>query len=483
MGVWYNSLTPGGPAHIRIEVQSAGGWVDVTADVLHPGDDVDFTWPGRQTELDEVADGHFSFSLNNDAGTYTPGYPSAPVMLEQGMPVRVRETVGRVSLDLFTGTIEQAVALFSGDPDGVGDQVVVTGVDWSGGQEQGRTFISNLGEWIVYHGGDALAEYWPMTEATRPWLPVKSASSPPIVSRVFAGGAEPADGFARITPAAGDMPLGEDAKIPVIGGPLDSLGLPAFQYHLGVDWFDLSYIAAAPPIALGEVCTTVVWIDPVLFSTSLQELFRVTLLEEPSGGTSLLTITKPFSGPVVLEAVGGGLTGTVTGGGMETGRPYPIAIRHGASPSVFELWMGRKRYTGSLSGSPPAGGYAWGTGCSGAFWFQGSYGHMQIYVGAESDYTFDNYLAQIDFCENALTGGYRFQRTDERLLTLSQYAGKTAAECDFDRGGAYMERAALAGKTYKQAAAEAVATEQGRLFTAGNGNSVFHNRIRTKYAV
>lgn len=485
MSIWHNRLhgpeQGGGPALLAFHVQKADGtWVDISGDVLQRGGGLDLQQPGRQTELSRIDDGEIRLVVDNRTGDYTPGYASAPTSFYLGMPVRIRETVGRRSWDLFTGVMNQPEADYEVATNDA--TVIVTCVDWSGSQQQGRKFISNLGEWIIYNGGDTLVEYWPMTETARPFLPVKSASAPPIVSRVFASSAEPADGFARITPAAGVMPLGEDARIPVIGGPLDGSGLPAFAYHLGVDWLDLAYIADAPPIAQGEVCTTVAWFDPVAFDGTLQELMRVVLLELPGGGTSLLTVTKLSTGPVELEAFGGAMTGTITGSGMETGRPYPIAIRHGTVPSVFELWMGRKRYTGTLSGTPETS-MKWGTGSTGAFWYQGSFGHLQIYVGAEATYDFDDYLAQIDFCENALTGGYARQRTDERIRTVARYAGLTDAQLDLDRGVAYMPRASMAGKTFTQLRDDAVSTEQGRCFSGPDGNLRFHNRSRTKYAV
>lgn len=187
---------------------------------------------------------------------------------------------------------------------------------------------------------------------------------------------------------------------------------------------------------------------------------------------------------MVLEASGGALTGTITGKGLETGvGAYPIAFRHGTTASVFELWLGKKRFTGSLTGSPPASGYSFGSACSGAFWFQGSWGHLQLYVGAEADYTFTDYLAQIEHVTSALTGGYARQRTDERIRTVARYAGLTDAQLDLDRGVAYMTRAALAGRTFTDLRDEAVATEQGRCLTSGDGNLRFHSRSRTRYAV
>lgn len=483
MAVWHNRLKGpeqgGGPALVSVKVQKVtGAVVEVGDDVMHESGGMTIRAAGRQTELDRAEPGDLDLALNNSGGDYTPGYPSAPVMLQQGTPVWVRETVGRRSFGLFDGEMSQPEALFLGFPGNAGDRVAVTATDWVGGQQQGRRFISNLGEWILYHGGDTLVEYWPMTESQRPHLPVRDPTSPSVSSRIWSSSAEPADGFGRITPAAGAMPLGEDSQIPVIGGPLDSAGLPAFFYHLGVDYNSVH--VPEINIASGQVFTAVVWIQPDLFA-DLQWLFSVTLSEQPGGLTIGLDVVKPSSGPVELGVPSGALTGTIVGSGMETGRPYPVGIRFGADGTVFEFWQGRKRFTGTLSGTP-ASSYRFVNCASGIFNYQGSFGHLQLYVGAEADYTFEHYLAQIDHAENALTGGLRWQRTDERIATISRYAGLTDGQMQLDRGASYMARASLAGKTWQQAVQEAVDTEQGRLIWRDE-HLVFNNRVNTRYNV
>jgi hypothetical protein len=481
MGVWDNSEEPPGPALVAARVQKVtGGVVDVSADILHPSADITVKVPGRQTELDQTDTGYAEFALGNDSGDYTPGYPSAPVMLQQDMPVVMTETVGRRTFPLFDGVIGQLDAVFNvGEP---GDRVAVTAVDWPGAQQDNaRTFISNLGEHILDAGGDALFEYWPMTEPARPFLPVKDPTSPAISSNVFGSSIMPADGDARITPAAGVMPLGEDSRIPVIGGPLNSAGLPAFTYHLGVTYLPAAFDNGAPPIASGDVLTVVVWIDPTEFAGSTQELLGADIFEQPSGVSTLLTVVKPSSGPIELSALLGSLTGTVVGSGMEFGRPYPIGVRWDFASSVMELWQGRKRFVGALSGSVPSS-YRFLDCSSGSPSFQGSFGHLQLYIGDADGFTFADYLAQIEHAENALTGGLRWQRTDERIATVSRYAGLTDSQLQLDRGVAYMPRASLAGRTWTQVVQEAVDTEQGRLLWRDR-QLHFDNRVNTKYNV
>lgn len=484
MSIWHNRLSgseeAGGPAYVSVTVQKATGAVlDIADDVMAEPGGVTVHAAGRQTELARTEPGGMDLTINNMSGDFTPGRAAAPVMLQQGMPVQVKETVGRRSFNHFDGTMAQPESLMNGLPNGAGDLVSVTAVDWPGAQQDNaRAFISNLGEFILDAGGDTLAEYWPMTETARPFLPVKSASSPAITSRVFTSSTEPNDSDARIAAAAGAMPLGEDSRIPVIGGPLLSTGGTAFSYHLGVDWQAPDVIATAPAIPSGQVCTTVAWCDPVEFADN-QGMLEVTLLDWPSGVASLLTAQKAVAGPVTLDAFGGAMTGSVTGASPNFGRPFPMAIRHGINPSVFELWLGRKRFVGSLSGAPPAS-HKWVQVDSGAFNSQGSFGHIQLYIGPAEAFTFEDYLAQIDHAESPLTGGLRWQRTDERIATVSRYAGLSDSQLQLDRGTAYMPRASLAGKTWTQVAQEAVDTEQGRLLWRDQ-HLEFHNRVTTKY--
>jgi hypothetical protein len=159
---------------------------------------------------------------------------------------------------------------------------------------------------------------------------------------------------------------------------------------------------------------------------------------------------------------------------------YPVAIRFGFSPNVFEMWIDRTRYVGSLSGSPPTS-FSLKDATSGLYGWQGGWGQLQIYIGDASDFTFSDYLAQIDHATNGLTGGLRWQRTDERIRQLLRYAGLADSQMNLDHGVAYMPRASLAGTTLQSQLDLAVATEQGRLFVAGDGTVQFHNRITTRY--
>lgn len=477
MGIWLNNQEPGGQALLAVEVERANGTkADVTADIFHPGADVTLNMAGRQSELSTTEAGSLSLVVMNDSGDYTPGLTAAPSSFTLGMPVRWRETVGRKTFDLFTGAMNQPEASFEVLPAEVGDRVAVTAIDWMGQQQQGRTFISNLGEWVMYHGDPALAEYWPCVETSKPFLPVVNpATSPPVAYDLFSSSLQPVFGETEITASSTAMPLGEDVRIPTVGGPLDSAGTPAHTYHMGVRY----PTSTGPTIGLGEVFTVVVWRAPTLFAGAIQELFHVELLESPSGDTVALQVLKSASGVLTLESPIGSLTGTITAGGLKPDT-FPMAVRFGFSPAVFEVWIGRTRYVGSLSGSGPTGG-RFNSADSGAFATQGGFGHLQLYTGRPEDWTFEDYLAQVDHVSNGLTGGLRRQRTDERLHTIALYAGLSESQLRYDRGVAYMPRASLAGSTWQQQAERAVSTEQGRLYTAGDGSQRFHNRQTARY--
>lgn len=485
MGIWHNVTVGteqgGGPALASCVVTLAGGTqTDIATSILQEAGGLRIQGAGRQTELQPSEPASATIAVDNTTGNHTPGRAAATAPLNLGSQVRYRETIGRRTFDLFAGALEQPVATMGMLPNGAGDTVQATAIDWLG-QQRGNTrkFISNLSEWIRYHGGDTLVGYWPMTETRKPFLPVvDTGNAPPVSYDIFSSSQEPVAGDTAITAASTTMPLGEDARIPTIGGALTSAGTPAYSYHLGIDY---PSSATPPSIGAGEVFTVVAWVFPTMFTGALQELLHVSVFESPGGFSDEISIFKDAStNRLYAESLVGSLTGTINASGMKTGRPYPVAIRWGASPAVFEVWIDRTRYTGSLSGSGPTGATL-STIDSGAFSSQGGFGQLQVYAGPATAWTFEDFLAQIDHATNGLTGGLRWQRTDERLRQLLRYAGLTDAQMDLDPGVAYMPRASLAGTNLADQISRVVATEQGRVFVGGDGNVRFHNRVTARY--
>ena len=476
--VWNNnrSGSVSGPAYVSVQVeQDDGTEVEFVPDILHPSSDLTVQMAGRDSEFGTIQSGYADLTLRNLDGTYTPGVVAAPVALAQDMPLTVRETVGRRTFDLFNGALGQPEAAFGNLPNNAGDKVTVTAIDWTGQQQQGRTFISNLAEWIILHGGNILQGYWPMTETAKPFLPAVNVSSSPTAFVGISGlPAVSVGGDTYVTAATTTMPIGEDAKIATVGGPLGSTGLPAHMYRLGV-----AYPTTSLQIGTGEVFTIVAWRAPVIFTGSATELLYVQLGEFPSNFADAISLSSDINGHLTLATAAGSLSGTISTCGLKPG-VYPVAIRWGFNPPVFEAWINRTRYVGSLSGSGPTGGYFFSAD-SGTQNSQGGFGHLQIYAGDPNAWTFADYLAQIDHATSALTGGLRWQRTDERLRSLARYAGLADSQLHYDRGVAYMPRASLAGTTWQQQSQLAVDTEQGRVFIDGAGRQVFHNRVTTKY--
>jgi hypothetical protein len=105
--------------------------------------------------------------------------------------------------------------------------------------------------------------------------------------------------------------------------------------------------------------------------------------------------------------------------------------------------------------------------------FNGSIGYGQVYFGANA-YTQSIHDAQIEMARHGLEG----QFTGQRVATIANYAGVPATARRLDAGVASMSRATLAGRTPTAMFAEAVETEQGRLFANGDGELTFHDRIR-----
>lgn len=477
MGVWDNSDGDGGRALVAATVEKADGTVvDVTADILQPGSDVTIRQAGRQTELSRVEPGAVDLALNNASGRYTPGYAPAPTALEHGMPLRWKETVGRRSFDLFNGTLSQPEATFE-NLDGTGDQVRATAVDWMGQQEGGRKFISTLAEYIMYYGGATLAAYWPLTEPATPFLDVVGGQPEMLVETITADSGLPLVlGSRNVAPASADGPRNDDARLVRISTVND-----------GIVTLQGPQLTSTPAVSIspGQVMTLLAWYKPEFPTTDQIDCLHI----QGGTGSDYLQIDFVYNAGSdpgrwkMTVSSGSGLSGTIVGPEPITDQVHPIAIRYGYSPSVMELWVNRRRYIGSLTGTPPSGATTTSQVRLLSFGLAGVVGHAQLYAGAAAGLDFDAFQAQRDHAVNPLTGGLRFQRSDERLLTLAQYAGLPAARSDFDRGEAYMARAALAGKDFRAAAQEVVDTEQGRLFVTGAGNLRFHNRATTKYDV
>jgi hypothetical protein len=466
MPAWHNRLRGteqhGGPALVTCEVKTAAGaWVDVARDVLHPAGGVDLVMAGKQTELDtELDDAQLSLVVNSMRGDYTPGYSGAAVSFYRGMPIRVRETIGRRSEYLFNGTMNQPEAVYN--PAQNDATVVVTAVDWSGAQQQGPTFISTLGEYIRYAGRDTLVGYWPLTDpahvaehidgSQQALIPDRQPPAPFQAPQLTFGG--------TAGPRMDDGTYLTFDPLPSVRDRLATRDLSQVTFA-GHEMFAVSlwYFVGPPP----ETATA----------------FQALVLRDDAFATDIVLQSADglrWSADITTDA------GTVSIPGdpvaHETWQLLTVLLDLASGTASFMI--DRKRIPGSLFGASTGGfdSIVVDAGIPGT-----AAAHVQLYLGDAADVSVDAHIAQYEHGMHPHTGGLRFQRTDERIRTLARYGGLADGQLDLDAGCSYMSRASLAGKTFRSAAAEVVATEQGRLFSAGNGNLTFHNRSRTRYAV
>lgn len=476
MTAWHNRSGGGGPALLVAEVQKAtGAWVDVAGDVLHATGGMTIQMAGRQTELSAGENAILQFTVNNDAGAYTPGYASAPVSLALGMPVRVRETVGRRSFRHYQGTLNQPEASFGGLPNKAGDVVSATAVDWLGGQEQGRTFISTLAEHILYHGGDELVAYWPMGESgtaaqfeaqgptARPALVPE-----PIISNVAVSGGTFEFGTTDPLPA-------DDLRRMTCQPTMDTSGSPAIATSGKQP--RVEFLETPITVDAGEYLTLACWLRP---TGQFDATYKVVL----SGSGLFLELKRALNadsrpGAWKAHMYDGGVTWQITAYVQSVSFDDDMFVAVTVTPSpAMTMYAGTRTAAGAVTGTPTS---SWTFNTIAFENFTGSGNHLQIYKGDANAWTYAKQVAQWQQGRDGMIGGLRWQRTDERILTLARYAGLSASQCALDRGVAYMPRALLAGKTFTTAAGEAVATEQGRLLVAGDGRLAMHSRLHTRY--
>lgn len=468
-------------SQIIFEVSSAAPdadpvWVDLSSRLLDVGQALEIG-EGRQTELQDVEPAVFSVQLNNRDDALTPGNPLSPYVSwwKQGRRCRFREIVGWLAFDLFDGYIEipenQIRTQVVGDTES-DVTLTITGVDLVARNRNGRPFVSTLGEHIIHNGGSALVGYWPLNEAGgpdaqasvgAPWTLTEtqhlfgpgSGSDVPAASITYGSTAvAPADDATCIT---FDPALANDA----------ATEFDVWRYLLGT---------RTTPITLssGQVVTVVCWTrwDRVIDAPGVGRSAIVAALENSADSGDIYAMIDIDGG--ALEGQGGNQLdwfGLVTGPTFPLDHPVPVAVRVGFNPSTIELWVRGEVYTDTMTIN---------TATTATFdqvrigqGYPGSVSHVQVYVGAPSDWDHSDFLAQR---EMGLYGLER-QSTGERINTIADYAGIPASARDIDPGCSVMSVARLAGKTAAEVWDEARDTEQGRLLAHG-GRLVFHDRTR-----
>lgn len=431
---------------------------------------------GRPSELTSVQPATFSCVLENTDGALTPGNTTSPLYPNVKMARRIRysEVVGWQTIPIFTGWIEFPEI---DEYELIGyAEIHLTAVDRLTRLQRGRIFVSMLAEHIRYNGGAALRAYWPCVDPAAPFSSiVNTGQHPPLTATVLTSTAQPASGSAQLIPQqSGSMPSAEDASIPKLTFNLDSGGNPNWTMSLGANWAQsspsqLGNLTVTP----GQVLTVVVWINPDAVMGSAAGLLFVSGQESGPIAAVNLQVTQA-SGVWQAQVFGGAMTGTINGPAPQTGRPYPVAIRYGYSPSVFELWVDGTVYPGTLSGTPATGNTQIQSIGSGGQ-YQGCWGHLQAYAGAATDWGSAQMVAQCVVARSGLA----YQTTGQRIRTVAQYAGVPTSELSrVDPGTTVMQNASLAGRNPFDAMSDAVNTERGVLFADGAGQLVFQDRRR-----
>jgi hypothetical protein len=436
------------------------GWVDVTASVDS------FRAPitgglGDGVETSEEP-GVLRFLLSNPTHSFTPGNASSPMALTTGMPVRLTEQIGIFVFELHRGTIEFPEITDWAGP-GLDQQIAVQSVDQLSRWERSRTFLSTLAAYVQHRGttGTSLQGYWPLNEPSGTTFRSAFGTLPNLGLYVVDGN--------NYTPAQIDNANGSVA-------PADDLSVlrmtrvpPAAQLRLR------SVSSPAITLNAGQVITAVVWVNVEPTTATLMYPLVLQLSETGPTATGFVRIAYNVTvGDIVADLTGTSLTGstTTTGGNSAiTGQPIPLALRYGYTPNTLEMWVRDKIYVAAVGGVAPTGTTI--TEIRVADLHNGLIGHAQLYVGAATDYTNADFVAQYHMGFE----GMERQLTGARIRTIGAYMGLTDSEMpDVDAGCSVMSAARLAGKTAAEAMYEARNTEQGRLFIAGNGSLTFQDR-------
>lgn len=433
-------------------------WVDITPYLRTEGTPVTIT-RGRQTELDVVQPSQLTAVLDNTDNRFTFGLTTGPYGANwtPAKKVRYSETIGQRTFVLFTGWIEFP-DIDSWQPIGY-QEVSLSCTDRLTRLGRGQPFASTMAAHIMGSGRNALRGYWPLTDAAQIFQPLVGSST--AIVRIATGTLNPVETQPTVLPQSGDQVPGDDVKpVRLVIGT--NAGQMAWSPYIEATSF-----AGRATLSAGQVATVIVWAKADLSLTPAAHFLSFATWD------GLVDLGRAVGGDLHLTSPLGALTGSLSTGVMiGSDHYYMIGIRYGFTPNVLELWVDDQIYTTTLSGvfAGPGAVYAVDTGPA----IQGSVAHLQVYVGSPTDWTHADFLAQRQI---GLTG-LEYQSTGQRINTILDYAGVPAGDRAVDPGVSYMQKATLAGQTPQTALQNAVTTERGRGFAAGDGRYVFHDRTR-----
>lgn len=432
--------------------------VDVTADIdgqieIIAGETANSQDPGNRC----------SFNLRNIDQRYTPGNPLSATALKAGRKVFVTETIADQVIEIFTGylqfpTLEQWVESNATEPRE--QTITVTAVDQIARLDRGRPFAAALTEYVIYNGASDLKGFWPMTEEAEPFGGVGPVATALDIRRSSSG----------TTGLRGEV----QCQTGLAPDGLESSGARMVSHPEGPGHaFIETYLPStfAPAVGANDAIVVIFWwAFPPSMASNDAAYRKIAAFNGPTAGLALEMSSS--SRQWVLTA--SGLTGSINGGYVGDQQCLPVGMYLNESTKTMELWTGSVRLgsTGNLTGAPVgAGTFLWG-----GMGYQCDYdiSAIQIYVG--QNYGYAQYLAQIQQAWVPLDQ----QLTGSRINTLLDYAGYPRGDAfrAIDPGVAIMGPATLANLSPKDAIDIPVATEQGRFYVSGRGQTVFADRTR-----
>ncbi len=422
---------------------------------------------GRQTELAQMDPSRMSLVLENRDGRFTPGNPSSPYYpyWRQGVRMVWTETLGAITFTHFDGSLEIPEVQLNyqaADPTINDALLAVSTVDTLTRLDRARRFISTLAEFIVDAGGTTLVVYLPMNEPVGPTFSDPRQSFSLSESSNYLFGGIPVAGHALVDYGSATALPADELTGAVYDPLVDASG--AF-----VKWGQHDGSLPTPLIVdAGKSVAIACWVN---FRHTFTDIVRLLGLTGPAGCYMQFGVDGTAGTWTASVEDFTGLVGPTTGKAYNVDAWRLVALRLTESTGVVEFWHhGAAPETSTIAGATTA--QFTGIQITG----QASVAMMavQVYYGAGA-YTRAQHLAQVA----AGFSGLERQTTGERIRTVARYAGVSASALDhIDDGSTVMQRASLAGKTPLAAMQEAADAERGRLFTAGDGSIVFHDRHR-----
>jgi hypothetical protein len=456
-------------ATTRLVVYLNGVATDITSFVLQPPAGGRITaGRGRQTELAGMDPSLLTFTLLNTDRRFTPHNAASPYYPYWRMGARVvwTETLGHITFTHFDGYLELPRMSTTFDTGDTSYSVVtVSAVDTLTQLARTDPFPSNLAPYI--ETDPALVCYFPLLEPDPPFVDrITGAALWPTVT-TLTGLTAMVD---TLFPADQEGPLGEDPGVSFLRSTPILTGAGSVAY---------SNLRTGLAVTVTDTLALSCWARTDVSGSAVEPVGTLVNLHNAAGATAQFAQITNDAVNLWTRATADYDFPAGSDGTAQATKPLPpevwtlVTMRLSLPAGDIELWVGRDVVaTATMSGTPPT-----------SMEFDtilvtdnlyGSIGHVQVRLG-------DDVMPYTQHLEQHQLGldGLARQRTGERIRTVLGYAGVPTSAMDrVDDGTSVMRRASLAGKTARQAIDEAVDTERGRLFSAGTGEVVFHDRRR-----